>query len=153
MAKNSLKVGIIMGSQSDQAVMEEAAKVLKEFGVPFEMTVASAHRTPEKVFDYCKNAAKKFSLIIAGAGAAAHLPGVVAANTPLPVIGVPIYTKVLEGIDSFLSILQMPSGVPVATMAINAARNAGLLAVQMLSISEPKLRTKFKKFKKNLAQK
>lgn len=142
-----------MGSLSDRPIMLEAAKTLKEFGVPFEMAVASAHRTPEKVNRFCQRAEKKMSLIIAGAGAAAHLPGVIAARVTLPVIGVPIFTRALKGVDSFLSIAQMPSGVPVATVAINGAKNAALLAVQILSLSEKNLKNKFKKFKTKLAKK
>lgn len=142
-----------MGSKSDLSVVEEAAKTLKDFGVPYEMLVASAHRTPKKVLTFCKKAEKKFSVIIAAAGGAAHLPGLVAANTTQPVIGLPIFTKALKGLDSFLSIAQMPTGVPVATVAINGAKNAALLAVQILAASDKNLKTKFAKFKKDLAKK
>lgn len=129
----SKHIGIIMGSDSDLEVMQEAAKVLDEFKVSYEITVVSAHRTPERMFDYARTARERgIKVIIAGAGGAAHLPGMVAAITTLPVIGVPVKLKSLEGMDSLLSIVQMPGGVPVATVAINNAKNAGLLAVQIL---------------------
>lgn len=138
-----------MGSDSDQPVMEEAAKVLKEFDARFEMTIISAHRTPERAIDYAKTAiGRGLKVIIAGAGGAAHLPGIVAALTTLPVIGVPIQSKSLNGLDSLLSIVQMPSGVPVATMAINGAKNAGILAVQILAISDKQLGKKLIQYKK-----
>lgn len=134
------KVAIIMGSSSDAKVMGEAAKILKEFKVPFEMKVVSAHRTPEFMQDYALEAAKKnIGVIIAGAGGAAHLPGMVASLTHLPVIGVPIALKSLKGLDSLLSIAQMPKGVPVATVAIDNAANAGLLAVRILAIHDQRL--------------
>ena len=127
-------VGIIMGSDSDLPVMKEAAKMCEHFGIEYEVTVVSAHRTPERLFKYSKEADKKgIRVIIAGAGGAAHLPGMVASITPLPVIGVPVKTSSLDGMDSLLSIVQMPGGVPVATVAINNAKNAGLLAVQILA--------------------
>lgn len=128
------QVGIIMGSDSDLAIMQDAANVLKEFNIPFELTVVSAHRTPQRMMDYASSAAGRgLKVIIAGAGGAAHLPGMVAAVTPLPVIGVPVKSSnSIDGWDSLLSILQMPNGVPVATVALNAAKNAGLLAVQIL---------------------
>lgn len=134
-------VGIIMGSDSDLAVMKPAADILREFQVAFELTVVSAHRTPQRMFDYAKSAKNRgLKVIIAGAGGAAHLPGMVAAITPLPVIGVPVKSSnSLDGWDSILSILQMPNGVPVATVALNASKNAGLLALKMLAISDEKL--------------
>ncbi|MDD4569616.1 MAG: 5-(carboxyamino)imidazole ribonucleotide mutase [Tepidanaerobacteraceae bacterium] len=144
-------IGIIMGSDSDLPVMREAAKVLEEFNVNYELTIVSAHRTPERMFDYARYAeAKGIEIIIAGAGGAAHLPGMVAAITPLPVIGVPVKTSSLNGLDSLLSIVQMPGGVPVATVAINNAKNAGLLSVQILGIKYPAIRDKIKKYKKKM---
>lgn len=126
-------VGIVMGSDSDWPVMEAAAQVLEEFGIPYEADVVSAHRMPEDMIDYGKKAHERgIRVIIAGAGGAAHLPGMLAAVTPLPVIGVPVKLKSLEGMDSLLSIVQMPAGVPVATVSINGARNAGLLALRIL---------------------
>jgi len=146
-------VGIIMGSDSDLAVMKESAAVLLEFGVPYELTVVSAHRTPERLFGYARSAAKRgFKVIIAGAGGAAHLPGMVASLSELPVIGVPIQTLALGGIDSLYSIVQMPAGVPVATVAINGARNAGLLAVQVLGTADSSLREKMLRYKEELAE-
>ena len=127
-------VGIIMGSDSDLPVMSEAARVLDEFGVEYELTVVSAHRTPDRMYEYAKTAKERgLKLIIAGAGGAAHLPGMTAAITTLPVIGVPIKTRALSGVDSLYSIVQMPGGIPVATVAINGGKNAGLLAVQTLA--------------------
>lgn len=141
-----------MGSESDQEIMNGAANVLKEFGVPYELKIMSAHRSPKSVAQFSGTAEKKgFSVIIAGAGKAAHLPGVIAAYTTLPVIGVPINTKDLGGLDSLLSIVQMPNGVPVATVAINGAKNAAILACQILAGSEPVLKNKLKIFKQNLA--
>lgn len=141
-----------MGSDSDLPTMEKAAEALKEFGVPFEISVVSAHRTPDDMARYAKTAAKRgLSVIIAGAGGAAHLPGMTASHTVLPVIGVPIESKALKGLDSLLSIAQMPAGIPVATVAIGNGRNAGLLAVAMLAISDPSLRTKLEKFRKKQA--
>lgn len=141
-------VGIIMGSDSDLVVMRQAADVLKEFGVPFELTIVSAHRTPERLFSYAREASQRgLKVIIAGAGGAAHLPGMVASLSELPVIGVPVQTSSLGGIDSLYSIVQMPPGVPVATVAINGARNAGLLAVQILGVKDSSLRQKYKSFK------
>ena len=123
------QVGIIMGSDSDLPVMKDAADILSEMEVPFEMTIVSAHRTPKRLYDYAQNALERgLKVIIAGAGGAAHLPGMVAAISPLPVVGVPIKTSALSGQDSLLSIVQMPGGVPVATVAINGAKNAGILA-------------------------
>lgn len=137
-----------MGSDSDLEVMKEAAKVLEEFGVDYEITVVSAHRTPERMFDYAKSARERgLKAIIAGAGGAAHLPGMVAAITPIPVIGVPVQLKTLSGLDSLLSIVQMPGGVPVASVAINNAKNAGLLAVQILGVGNPSLVDKMDDYK------
>lgn len=141
-------VGIIMGSDSDLAVMGQAAAVLDEFGVAYELTIVSAHRTPERLFRYAKEAAARgLAVIIAGAGGAAHLPGMVASLSELPVIGVPVKTTSLDGVDSLYAIVQMPPGVPVATVAIDGARNAGLLAVQMLGIKDGSLRKKYLSFK------
>lgn len=149
--KNNPVVGIIMGSESDLPVMQEAAKVCSDFGVPYEMKVASAHRSPGLVAHYSSTAyARGIKVIIAGAGGAAHLPGVLAANFPLPVIGVPIKSKSLDGLDSLLSIVQMPGGVPVATVAIGNAKNAGLLAMQILSIEDRKLFKKVQAYKQGL---
>ncbi len=141
-------VGIIMGSDSDLAVMQEAAKILEEFGVSHEITVVSAHRTPDRLSEYAKNAeGRGLKVIIAGAGGAAHLPGMAAAYCALPVIGVPISTKALKGIDSLLSIAQMPPGVPVATVAINGARNAGILAAEILGAHDMDIRAKVRAYK------
>ncbi|MDZ4667913.1 MAG: 5-(carboxyamino)imidazole ribonucleotide mutase [bacterium] len=148
-----IKVGIIMGSDSDLEVMNEAAKVLEEFKVPFEITVVSAHRTPERMFTYAKEAkGRGLQLIIAGAGGAAHLPGMVAAITILPVIGVPVQLKTLSGLDSLLSIVQMPGGVPVATVAINNAKNAGLLAVQILALQDAALSDAIQAYKDKMKE-
>jgi 5-(carboxyamino)imidazole ribonucleotide mutase len=142
------KVGIIMGSDSDLDVMKEAAKVMEDFGIAYEITVVSAHRTPDRMFTYAKDArGRGIQVIIAGAGGAAHLPGMVASITTLPVIGVPVKLKTMDGLDSLLSIVQMPGGVPVATVAINNAKNAGLLAVQILSLQEPSLAEAMQKYK------
>jgi 5-(carboxyamino)imidazole ribonucleotide mutase len=144
-------VGIIMGSDSDLTIMKEAATVLDEFQVPYELLIISAHRTPESMVTYAKEAhTKGLQVIIAGAGGAAHLPGMTAALTPLPVIGVPIGTKALKGLDSLLSIAQMPAGVPVATVAINGAKNAALLAMQILGASDKTLRDKMIRYKATL---
>ncbi|KXG78718.1 N5-carboxyaminoimidazole ribonucleotide mutase [Fervidicola ferrireducens] len=144
-------VGIIMGSDSDLPVMQEAAKILEEFGIDFELTIVSAHRTPERMFDYAKNCDKRgIEVIIAGAGGAAHLPGMVASITPLPVIGVPVKTSSLEGMDSLLSIVQMPPGVPVATVAINNAKNAGILAAEILGIKYPEIKKKVAEYKEKM---
>lgn len=140
-------VGIIMGSDSDLAIMKDAAKVLEEFGIPFEITIVSAHRTPERMFEYAKSAEKRgIEVIIAGAGGAAHLPGMTASLTTLPVIGVPVKGSSLDGLDSLLSIVQMPKGIPVATVAINNAYNAGILAVRILSVKYPELREKLAEY-------
>ncbi|GET29957.1 N5-carboxyaminoimidazole ribonucleotide mutase [Prolixibacter sp. SD074] len=146
-------VSIIMGSTSDLPVMEGAAKILDEFGIPFEMNALSAHRTPEAVEKFATNAADRgIKVIIAAAGMAAHLPGVIAAMTPLPVIGVPIKAS-LDGWDSILSIVQMPPGIPVATVAVNGARNAAILAVQIMATGDAELMEKFKAFKSGLKKK
>ncbi|HYV33547.1 MAG TPA: 5-(carboxyamino)imidazole ribonucleotide mutase [Candidatus Limnocylindria bacterium] len=145
-------VGIIMGSDSDLSVMQEAAKVLEEFGVDFEMTVCSAHRTPARAHEFASTASSRgLKVIIASAGGAAHLAGVMAANTILPVIGVPINWK-LNGLDSLLSTAQMPPGVPVATMGIDGAKNAGLLAVQILATSDNELANKMVDYKKKMEE-
>lgn len=147
------RVSIIMGSTSDLPVMEDAAKILNEFKIPFEINALSAHRTPDVVEEFATSARDKgIRVIIAAAGMAAHLPGVIAAMTTVPVIGVPIKAS-LDGWDSILSILQMPPGIPVATVAVNGARNAALLAVQMLSIGDEELHKEFSNFKTNLKQK
>ena len=146
------KVGIIMGSKSDYPVMKEAEDILKEFKVDYEINIVSAHRTPEKMMDYSKNAHERgINVIIAGAGGAAHLPGMVASITPLPVIGVPVKSRnSIDGWDSILSILQMPDGVPVATVALNGAKNAGILAVEILGSSNNELLKKVVQYKKQL---
>jgi 5-(carboxyamino)imidazole ribonucleotide mutase len=146
-------IGIIMGSDSDLSTMQEAAAVCMDFGVAFEMRVVSAHRTPADMAEYAASAhVRGLRVIIAGAGGAAHLPGMVAAYSPLPVIGVPILSKHLSGIDSLLSIVQMPAGVPVATVAVGAGKNAGLLAVQILAAHDAELRDKFIAFKRRMAE-
>ena len=146
-------VSIIMGSTSDLPVMKKAADLLNEFQIPVEMHALSAHRTPKEVEEFANGAAGRgIKVIIAGAGMAAHLAGVVAAMTPLPVIGVPL-TGSLEGLDAMLAMIQMPPGIPVATVALNGAMNAGILAVQILSVGDPALAEKFVVYKKNLAQK
>ena len=147
-------VGIVMGSDSDWPVMEPAALALEEFGVPYEAHVVSAHRTPRRMLDYAETAADRgLRVIIAGAGGAAHLPGMVAAATPLPVIGVPRALGRLDGMDSLLSIVQMPAGVPVATVSIGGGRNAGLLAVRILAASDPVLQEKMLAFQGELREK
>jgi 5-(carboxyamino)imidazole ribonucleotide mutase len=144
-------VGVIMGSDSDWSVMKAAAEALDEFDVPYEVAVVSAHRTVQRMVDYAQSAAARgLRTIITGAGGAAHLPGMVAALTPLPVIGVPVPLKYLDGMDSLLSIVQMPAGVPVATVSIGGARNAGLLAVRILGAADPALRQKMADFQTNL---
>ncbi len=146
-------VGIIMGSDSDWPVMKTAADTCAEFGISCDVKVISAHRTPQDLAEYATNAhIKGMAVIIAAAGGAAHLPGVTAAFTPLPVIGVPIESKALKGLDSLLSIVQMPSGIPVATVAIGGARNAGLLAAQILGARDPEMRQKVLDFKQRLAE-
>lgn len=147
-----MKVAIIMGSDSDWPVMQDAANVLKEFGVEYEAKVVSAHRTPTDMMDFAKSAIDNdFDVIIAGAGGAAHLPGMVASCTTLPVIGVPVRGSNLEGMDSLLSIVQMPRGIPVATVAINNSTNAALLAVRMLSIGSPEYRQKLNEYADSIA--
>ncbi len=145
------KVGIVMGSDSDLPVMSKAAEMLEKFGIDYEMTVISAHRMPDIFFDYAKTAEEKgFQVIIAGAGGAAHLPGMAAAIFPLPVIGVPIHSKALSGVDSLYSIVQMPSGIPVATVAIDGGANAGILAAKMLAMSDKEILAKLKAYKEEL---
>jgi len=152
---NQPKIGIIMGSKSDLNVMQDAADVLKELGVPYEITVVSAHRTPERMFSYSKSAADRgLKVIIAGAGGAAHLPGMVASLTHLPVIGVPVKSSnSIDGWDSILSILQMPNGIPVATVALNAAKNAGILAAQIVSTADEHIVKSLIEYKENLKKK
>ena len=147
-------VSIIMGSDSDLPVMKDAGDILGEFGVPYEITIVSAHRTPERMFDFAKAAhTRGIRVIIAGAGGAAHLPGMVASLSPLPVIGVPVKSSnSIDGWDSMLSILQMPNGVPVATVALNAAKNAGILAAQILGTSDVALLNKVLKYKEGLKE-
>ena len=146
------RVAVIMGSDSDWSVMADAAEALAEFDIPTEVRVVSAHRTPQAMFDYARGAADRgIEVIIAGAGGAAHLPGMVAAATPLPVIGVPVPLARLDGLDSLLSIVQMPAGVPVATVSIGGARNAGLLAVRILGSSDAALRARIVAFQEQLA--
>ncbi len=147
-------VGIIMGSDSDYEVMQEACKVLDEFGVAYEKKVVSAHRTPDLMFEYAHSAKERgLKVIIAGAGGAAHLPGMVAAMTTLPVIGVPVKSRALNGLDSLLSIVQMPGGVPVLTVAINGAKNASLSAVSILATSDEELALKLENFRNNQTNK
>ena len=144
-------VGLIMGSDSDWTVRADAAEALAEFEIPFEVGVVSAHRTPGRMLDYAQSAAARgIQVIIAGAGGAAHLPGMVASATPLPVIGVPVPLARLDGLDSLLSIVQMPAGVPVATVSIGGARNAGLLAARILGASDPALRDRMIRFQADL---
>ncbi|MFL6051985.1 MAG: 5-(carboxyamino)imidazole ribonucleotide mutase [Actinoallomurus sp.] len=146
-----MTVGVVMGSDSDWPVMRAAAEALEEFDVPYEADVVSAHRMPNDMITYGSEAASRgLRVIIAGAGGAAHLPGMLAAVTPLPVIGVPVPLKYLDGMDSLLSIAQMPAGVPVATVAIGNARNAGLLAVRILAASDPELRERMEEFQRDL---
>ena len=150
-----VRVGIIMGSKSDLIVMQEAIDLLNSFDVEIEVDIGSAHRTPEKMMEYGKKAHKKgLKVIIAGAGGAAHLPGMIASLTPLPVIGVPIKSRnSIDGWDSVLSILQMPGGVPVATVALNSAKNAGILAVQIVGTSDPSILNKIEVYKEGLKTK
>jgi 5-(carboxyamino)imidazole ribonucleotide mutase len=149
------EVGIIMGSQSDLPVMQEAADILSELGINYEIDIVSAHRTPERMFEYAKNAHHRgIKVIIAGAGGAAHLPGMTASLTPLPVIGVPVKSSnSIDGWDSILSILQMPNGIPVATVALNAAKNAGILAAKIIGASEHKVLARMSEYMKELEQK
>ncbi|CAA6824487.1 MAG: Phosphoribosylaminoimidazole carboxylase catalytic subunit (EC [uncultured Sulfurovum sp.] len=146
-------VGIIMGSDSDLPVMSAAIEICEEFGVAYEVDIVSAHRTPDKLVEYSKTAEERgLKVIIAGAGGAAHLPGMVASLTPLPIIGVPVRSSALDGMDSLLSIVQMPGGVPVATVAINGAKNAGILATQIIAISDASLREKITKYKNSMGK-
>lgn len=145
-------VGIIMGSDSDLPVMKDAAEILDELKVPYEMTIVSAHRTPDRMYEYAKNAKKRgLRVIVSGAGGAAHAPGVAAALTTLPVIGVPVKGKSLDGLDSLLSMVQMPPGIPVATVGINAAKNAGLLAAIIIGAFDKKVAKKLELYKKGLS--
>lgn len=147
-------VGIVMGSDSDLPVMAKAAEFLESVGIEYEMTVISAHRTPDKFLDYMRSAKDRgLKVIIGGAGGAAHLPGMAAALTVLPVIGVPIETKALGGLDSLYSIVQMPSGIPVATVAINGAANAGILAAKILAVSDDELTAKLEEYSGSMADK
>jgi len=148
-----MKIGIIMGSDSDLPVMKEAADFLTKLNIPYEITIVSAHRTPKRLYEYAETAIERgLSVIIAGAGGSAHLPGMVAAITTLPVIGVPVMTKALSGVDSLYSIVQMPPGIPVATVAINGAKNAGILAASILSVSDSEIRDKLIRYKESLNQ-
>ena len=149
------KVAVIMGSQSDLSIMQGAVEMLKQFNVPYEIEIVSAHRTPERMFAYGKEAEKKgLKVIIAGAGGAAHLPGMIAATSTLPVIGVPVKSSnSIDGWDSILSILQMPNGVPVATVALNASKNAGLLAIQILATADASLMNALYQYKNELKEK
>jgi 5-(carboxyamino)imidazole ribonucleotide mutase len=153
MENMKIKVGIIMGSDSDFPVMKQAIEICKNFGIECEVKVISAHRTPIDAIEYGQNAHKRgIKVIIAGAGGAAHLPGVLAGNTPLPVIGVPIMSKSLNGLDSLLSIVQMPPGVPVATVGIDGAKNAGLLAMQILGTEDQDILNKYIEYKEKIAK-
>lgn len=144
-------VGIIMGSDSDLPVMKESAKILDKLEIPYEITIVSAHRTPDRMYEYAKSAKEKgLKAIIAGAGGAAHLPGMTAALTSIPVIGVPVKTSTLSGVDSLYSIVQMPPGIPVATVAINGAQNAGILAAQIIGAYDENIYTKIQLFKNEL---
>ena len=146
-------VGIIMGSDSDLPVMSACAEICEEFGIEFELDIVSAHRTPEKLVAYSKSAQERgLKVIVAGAGGAAHLPGMVASETVLPVIGVPVRSSSLDGMDSLLSIVQMPGGVPVATVAINGAKNAGILAAQIIGASDSSLREKITRYKTEMKE-
>lgn len=154
MENRKLKVAVVMGSDSDLPKLKGCISLLKDFGIEYKILICSAHRTPDDAAEFSRNAEKEgFGVIIAAAGKAAHLPGVMAAYTPLPVIGVPIKGSVLEGLDALLSIVQMPPGVPVATVAIDGGENAALLAIQILSTADMKLREKIKEYKRDLAKK
>jgi 5-(carboxyamino)imidazole ribonucleotide mutase len=153
MKKNRPLVGIIMGSDSDLPVMSDAAKLLDELTVPYEITIVSAHRTPERMYGYAKTAVDKgLQVIVAGAGGSAHLPGMVASMTTLPVIGVPIKTKTMDGLDSLLSIVQMPPGIPVATVAVNGAKNAGLLAAKIIGATDKNIQKKLINYQSDLEE-
>jgi len=146
-------VGIIMGSDSDLPTMKEAIAICEEFNIPSEVAIVSAHRTPQRMFEYAQTAHNRgLKVIIAGAGGAAHLPGMVASLTPLPVIGVPVQTRTLQGVDSLYSIVQMPGGIPVATVAIGNAKNAGLLAIQILASHQPELLEQVQKYRQTLSE-
>ena len=148
------KVGIVMGSDSDLPVMSKAAEILEQFGVDYEMTIISAHRMPDVFYDYASSAEEKgYKVIIAGAGGAAHLAGVAAGHTILPVIGVPIRSKALGGLDSLLSMVQMPSGIPVSTVAIDGAKNAALIAISIFALTDPALSEKLAEFRRKQAEK
>lgn len=150
-SKTSVRVGVVMGSSSDWETMREAVEILEELGVACERRVVSAHRTPDDLRDYAIGADRRgLDVIVAGAGGAAHLPGMLAAWSPLPVIGVPIRSRAMNGLDSLLSIVQMPSGVPVATVAIGGGRNAGILAAQIVAATDPDLREKIRSYKESL---
>lgn len=150
---NKILVGIIMGSDSDLPVMQKAADVCKEFGIGYEIKILSAHRTPEQHAEYSRTAAERgLKVIIAAAGMAAHLPGVTAAQTILPVIGVPMKGKSFEGMDALLSIVQMPPGIPVATVAVDGAKNAGILAIQIIAVGDKDLQKKLIDYKKHMAE-
>ena len=145
------KVGIVMGSDSDMPVMAKAADILEKLGIDYEMTIISAHREPDEFFEYAKSAESKgFKVIIAGAGMAAHLPGMCAAIFPMPVIGIPVKSSFMDGLDSLLSTVQMPTGIPVATVAINGGANAGILAAKILAVSEPELLKKLKAYTEDM---
>ena len=153
MGDNISEIGIIMGSDSDLPTMQTAIEICQQFNVGYEVAIVSAHRTPQRMVEYARTAvARKLKVIIAGAGGAAHLPGMVASLTPLPVIGVPIKTSTLQGIDSLYSIVQMPRGIPVATVAIGNGQNAGLLAIQIIAASRPELLEKITNYRQNLEQ-
>ncbi|MEL6494783.1 MAG: 5-(carboxyamino)imidazole ribonucleotide mutase [Cyanobacteria bacterium J06623_7] len=153
MSETKPLIGIIMGSDSDLPTMEKAIAVCEDFGTPHEVAIISAHRTPERMVDYARQAHQRgLKVIIAGAGGAAHLPGMVASLTPLPVIGVPVTTRQLKGLDSLYSIVQMPRGIPVATVAIGNAQNAGLLAVQILATNDSELQQRVQQYRQDLAQ-
>ncbi|MBC2850656.1 5-(carboxyamino)imidazole ribonucleotide mutase [Cetobacterium sp. 8H] len=146
-----IKIGVIMGSKSDLPTMKQCLEILEELGIEYEAKIVSAHRTPDLMFNYAKEAKDRgIEVIIAGAGGAAHLPGMVASLTDLPVIGVPIETKILKGIDSLLSIVQMPGGVPVATVAIGGAKNAGILAAKIIALKDEKVANKIKEYRENM---
>ncbi len=148
-----MKIGIIMGSTSDLEVMKEAAKICEELNIQYEMEVVSAHRTPDKMYEYAKSARDRgVKVIIAGAGGAAHLPGMVASMTTLPVIGVPVKSRNLKGLDSLLSIVQMPGGIPVATVAINGAKNAGLLAASILSTFDKEIENRIQDYRNKMTE-
>ncbi|MFW5703752.1 MAG: 5-(carboxyamino)imidazole ribonucleotide mutase [Patescibacteria group bacterium] len=150
---NKPVVGIIMGSDSDLPVMQQAGDLLEELSIPFELTIVSAHRTPDRMYEYARTAHERgIKVIIAGAGGAAHLPGMVASLSPLPVIGVPVESRTLKGLDSLYSIVQMPPGVPVATVAINGAKNAAILAVQMLGAGDNSYLEKVRQYKQEMRQ-